>query len=390
MFPYFIPPIIALVSACLNSRLTPQSRTILYYFTTCCGIFIYCCVYLNGSDWPNYEFFFNQVTWSNLITLSSQTHFELGFSFVLLLFKTIGFGFFPFLIVVKSFSLIVISNFFKFYAREYGQGYSANVFLLLFMFYAGNCMYLYVETIIRFSIALAIVVYAYRFLLERRFWIYLFYILIAVTFHKTAFLMLLIYPITKLRISNKGLVIIFASLIIFLTPQFLLIFIDLIGGVIPDIFYLALKLYLTQAAEIGSDILSIGNIVHLFFLLLCIFLRYKFVAQFKDGDKLFVYLIMYFILFYITVHGGSISRITLYLRPLFIVVFLGILKFKFIGKGFVLPLLIAYMLLGLYKTTENKAFLPYTNYFINKIEGIPLSFEERKYIINEKGMEDLK
>ena len=45
-------------------------------------------------------------------------------------------------------------------------------------------MYLYVETIIRFSLALAIVVFAYKYLLNKRFFLFLFWLLIAITFHK--------------------------------------------------------------------------------------------------------------------------------------------------------------------------------------------------------------
>ncbi|MEG1088235.1 MAG: EpsG family protein [Bacteroidales bacterium] len=261
MLIYFIPIIIALIGAFLNGRLTAVSRKLLYIITTVVAIFVYCCVYLNGSDWPNYEEFFNQVTWSNLIQLSSERGFEIGFTFVLFCFKSIGFGFFPFLIVAKSFSLIVISNFFKRYAKEQGQGYSANVFFLLFMFYAGNCMYLYVETIIRFSMALAIVVYAYRFLLNRRFWPYLFYIIIAVTFHRTAILMLPIYFIHRTTIPNKVWIIIFAFLIVLLTPQFLLMFIESISQFIPQIYYIYLKGYMEFAVINGSNILAMLAII---------------------------------------------------------------------------------------------------------------------------------
>lgn len=160
MLPYFIPPFLALLGAIYNRRLTANSLKLLYWLTTLSALFFYCCVYMNGADWPEYEMIYNELTWENLFQIASDRKFEIGFCFLMLLFKTIGFGFFPFLIIAKSFSLIVISNFFKSYAINYGRGYSSNVFFLLLIFYLGSCMYLYVETIIRFSLALAIVVFA--------------------------------------------------------------------------------------------------------------------------------------------------------------------------------------------------------------------------------------
>ena len=162
MLPYFIPPFLALLGAIYNRRLTANSLKLLYWLTTLSALFFYCCVYMNGADWPEYEMIYNELTWENLFQIASDRKLA------------IGFGFFPFLIIAKSFSLIVISNFFKSYAINYGRGYSSNVFFLLLIFYLGSCMYLYVETIIRFSLALAIVVFAYKYLLNKRFFLFLF------------------------------------------------------------------------------------------------------------------------------------------------------------------------------------------------------------------------
>ena len=202
MLPYFIPPFLALLGAIYNRRLTANSLKLLYWLTTLSALFFYCCVYMNGADWPEYEMIYNELTWENLFQIASDRKFEIGFCFLMLLFKAIGFGFFPFLIIAKSFSLIVISNFFKSYAINYGRGYSSNVFFLLLIFYLGSCMYLYVETIIRFSLALAIVVFAYKYLLNKRFFLFLFWLLIAITFHKSAILLLPIYFINNITFSK--------------------------------------------------------------------------------------------------------------------------------------------------------------------------------------------
>ena len=199
---------------------------------------------MNGADWPEYEMIYNELTWENLFQIASDRKFEIGFCFLMLLFKAIGFGFFPFLIIAKSFSLIVISNFFKSYAINYGRGYSSNVFFLLLIFYLGSCMYLYVETIIRFSLALAIVVFAYKYLLNKRFFLFLFWLLIAITFHKSAILLLPIYFINNITFSNKWLVIIFGCIITLLSPQILLTGIEQVGKFIPQIYYVYLRGYL--------------------------------------------------------------------------------------------------------------------------------------------------
>ena len=99
MLPYFIPPFLALLGAIYNRRLTANSLKLLYWLTTLSALFFYCCVYMNGADWPEYEMIYNELTWENLFQIASDRKFEIGFCFLMLLFKTIGFGFFPFLII---------------------------------------------------------------------------------------------------------------------------------------------------------------------------------------------------------------------------------------------------------------------------------------------------
>ena len=384
MLPYFIPPFLALLGAIYNRRLTANSLKLLYWLTTLSALFFYCCVYMNGADWPEYEMIYNELTWENLFQIASDRKFEIGFCFLMLLFKAIGFGFFPFLIIAKSFSLIVISNFFKSYAINYGRGYSSNVFFLLLIFYLGSCMYLYVETIIRFSLALAIVVFAYKYLLNKRFFLFLFWLLIAITFHKSAILLLPIYFINNITFSNKWLVIIFGCIITLLSPQILLTGIEQVGKFIPQIYYVYLRGYLEVAVITGTDILSIGNIIHMFFLCLCLIYRKQFISQTNYGEKLFAYMIIYFLLYFVTVYAGSIGRISLYLRPFFIIVFASVLFFNRYYKPIMVGFVILYLTLGMRNVIiEKKSFLPYTNYITSVLSGENLSFDERTQIPNK-------
>lgn len=381
MLPYFIPPFIALLGAIIYNRLTLDSRRIMYVITTITAIFFYCCVYMNGADWPGYELVFNEITWKNIDLISSKSHFEIGFCFLMLCFKTIGFSFFPFLIISKSFSLIVISNFLKKYAQKNGENESTNVFLLLLVFYLGNCMYLYVETIIRFSIALAIVVIAYKFLLKRRLFSYLLLISLAMTFHKSAIIMFPLYFLRKTYFSSKIWVFIFISIIVLLSPEILLNAVYSLNAYIPPLYFIYLKGYLEYAFIRGTNILSVGNLVYMFFLCICLFYRRKFVSSFKDGEQLYLYLLIYFIIYYVTVYAGSIGRLSLYLRPVFIVVFISILSLiKFYKKLFIC-FFILFLAIGMGDNIlEKKSFLPYTNYIISKLKGESLPFHERRQV----------
>ena len=73
--------------------------------------------------------------------------------------------------------------------------------------------------------------------------------------------------------------------------QILLTGIEQVGRVYTsNILRLFRRGYLEVAVITGSDILSIGNIIHMFFLCLCLIYRKQFISQTNYGEKLFLHI----------------------------------------------------------------------------------------------------
>jgi hypothetical protein len=371
LFIYFIPIILALIGTVLNSRLNLLSRKLLFLIVVSSAVFVFCCVHTNGSDWPNYLAVWNKLTLSSLLDTSLTQGIEIGFWGTMMLFKSIGIGFFPFLIILKSFSLIVISNFFRNYANKQGEGYSANVFFLLFLFYGSNAMYLYVETIIRFSVALAIVVLGYKFLLNRRFLPFLFSIIIATTFHRTAILLLPLYFLREIRISTIKWFIIFVIIIIFLSPQVILniLFSLKLKLFLPESFFNKVVVYVRRINDENAalGLVNIGNIVYLFFLVIILLTR-KYIEEYlKNGKLLFTYVMIYFIIAFATMYMGSVGRIALYLNIFFIIILAYTLSVNRSTKQILVGIVVLYIIIAMAKRIIGLPGIlyPYTNYLLS-------------------------
>lgn len=364
MLYYLSPPLLALIFAIFNKKFSSHVCFFFYSITVLTSIFIYCSVYTNGTDWPNYEMMYDALGVWDIKKVSESYDYEFGFCFIVYLLRSFGLSFFASLILMKSFSMIMLSEFFRYYANNYGKGYSANVFLILLFFYTTNCMYLYVETIIRFSLALGFVAGSYKYMINRKFIPFCLCILIAVMFHISSLLMLPVYFIKRIRLSNKYLFLLFSFLFVFLSPVLLLFLFEPLEPYLPPPIYLPLKGYLTKAVLEDSAMNGLGNLIYFFFLIICLIARNKVVLLLRDGEIFFSSTVVYFLLFYLTLHAGSIGRIALYLSPIFCVFFITALSINRFFQSIILGGVLIYLFMSLIKDIYfTDSFLPYTNYF---------------------------
>ena len=381
IFPYFIPPLLAIIAAFFDSGMTQSVRRNVYHLLTLSGVLIYCCVYLNGTDWPAYEIFFENITWTNLFSESKLRNFELGFSFLLLSLKTIGFNFMISLIIMKVFSFIVISSFFySFSVSETAQGYSKNIFLLLFIFYTTSCMYLYVETIIRFSLALAIVSRSYKYFLSGEFIIYLFIVLLAALFHRTVLIVIPLYFFREIKLPSISLFFLVFLIYAFFSPQMLLLVFKFINQYLSNIFIIKLVSYLEFTIKLNKvNPLAIGNIVHFLFFILVVIYRKKIECLPKHGKKIFAATIVFFIIYFATIYMGSVSRMRLLYNLFFIISLTAILSVTYVNRTFVFILCVCFWILGFYLSIDrNFCNKYYTNYITSFLSGnADLTFAEK-------------
>ena len=162
-------------------------------------IFIFAFSYQMGTDWINYQYFYDcEVPYMGLSDLyNKSTMFSSEKAFVLLniLFYNLGFSYELFIGVVISFSLFIILKFIE----ERADNFYFSFFLSIVIFLFGYSL----EPVLRQLIALSLIVIGFKYIEKRCFFKYLFIIILAVQFHLSAFIALPLYFLEKVKLSKK-------------------------------------------------------------------------------------------------------------------------------------------------------------------------------------------
>ncbi len=164
-------------------------------------IFICGLRYNVGTDFENYQQWFNYYL-SNKISLKSE---EIGFGILIKLIQLFTRNpQFLFLTVAAIINILIIL-FIRKHTKYFELGY--------FLFVA---LYFYYSTfnILRQWIAIAIFLYAIKYIYSRNIKKYLIFIFIACTFHKTAIIAIPIYFILNMKLNKKNIIIILLMILI--------------------------------------------------------------------------------------------------------------------------------------------------------------------------------
>lgn len=150
-----------------------------------------------GTDLPNYHFFYDLLSYYNIKDLLKSNYFEIGYTLYSYIIHLISNGNFRFFLVVTAFfSLIGIYDFIKRYSKNY---------LLSIIVYICLQYYLFIFSGLRQGIALSIVCFSIRFIVQRKFWKFLCLVCIATTFHLSALIFLPAYFLSEYDINDKKL-----------------------------------------------------------------------------------------------------------------------------------------------------------------------------------------
>lgn len=156
-----------------------------------------------GNDTPNYIYFFERL--KNLGGfVDPQSRFEVGYQIYSGIIGHIFHSSQALLIVSALISALVIGILVKHYSEM--PAYS------LFLFIGLRFMYFYMSGL-RQSLAIDICILAFIALKEKKTILYFLLTLLACTFHISAIVFFAIYPITKMRISSKGVIITIAVIL---------------------------------------------------------------------------------------------------------------------------------------------------------------------------------
>lgn len=363
MIYYLIPIIIGLLFSFFELNIgdfkikSPSTRKLFVLFSA----IIFCGGYMAGSDWVNYELIYNHATYLNLKYYNSKT----GFYLLMLIFKMLGFGFFPFMVICKFFVFYVLSNFLSNIFKSF--------YLPFTIFLSTYALFLFVDNPLRFMIAFGFVVLSYKYLLNSKIIPYLLLVIIAATIHISSLIMIFLYFSSYIKIYNKyRVILIYLFFSILLSPAFISQF---IARYFPE-FIALMGLYYERMITFETSAISIGRIVYFFFFILVINNRDKIINYEKYGMQIYAFTIAYF---YLQLLGWSMPtffRLSLFLLPFLCIslsiILLSEIRLQRLLRLFFVSYLIFSTISEIYSTY---VYVPYTNYFTSLFkDDLPYSY----------------
>lgn len=155
-----------------------------------------------GSDtWFYAHGFENIANQNSVLEAIANSRYETGFVVLNYIFAKIGFSYNMFQVTITFFLCISIGKFFK--------RYCSNVWVASFVFYTLRYMLGPMNTV-RMWIAIAILLFSIPYLQRKRWIQFCIIIVIASLFHSTALIFLVLYPLCKMKITKKKIVLLYA------------------------------------------------------------------------------------------------------------------------------------------------------------------------------------
>lgn len=364
-----------LIFACIISSVSKQEQVnnkVYQYTLLFIIIFIISTGYMCGTDWRNYELIYKEIGLDNNIW-ENYLYLEPLYVLTNLIFSKLNIDFWIFFISIKIFIATILIKTLK-------QICPKDLFylsLLLFLSFFG--FFMLVDNPMRNVIAVSITLIALPYLYKGKTLYYFLIVFIAILFHYSAIIMLLIFPIIKYRINNKIWLIVYILVnIIFIKPDLLFHIADVILQPFPFISW-KVDSYLSQLDTVASGkVFSLGLIVHFIFFIMILKSR-KTIEAIPNGKYIFNMSILFPILFRMGLTSLVFSRFQLYVSLFYVVsicctCYTFTLKSRFLYKIYVITIC-TYSCYSI--ITADYRYIPYTNYFAEKIFGREMTYYER-------------
>lgn len=338
-----------------------------------CYIF-YCFGYMTGSDWKVYEDMYYSVDFSRFYYGYTK---EPGYYLYMMLFSKLGIGFWPFFIFTKTVIFFIIYKTIFDYCRETG-------FVTLMYFLPLSGMNLLIDNPMRNCIAVAIFIASVKFIIEHKFWKFLICMLLAASFHFSALIMVLFYPLLNRDIRTWVYVSLFVVInVVFANRELLVELLTLFLGKIPFVQEKVIKYLLMDSVFAQGKLISFGMIwqIGLFVLMLCYRERITERIGGEKGRFVFNAAMAYMLLLRFAMTIRMFVRLQLYFS-VFLAIATGLLiiSFEFRSRVAFIGLL---CLVSLYictdKITGSARYVPYSNYIVYSIKGDHPSYSVRYY-----------
>jgi len=319
-----------------------------------------CFGYMTGTDWYNYEkYYYNK----SLAEGISKTR-EFGYFYLQTAIEELGVNFWIFHITIK---VLVFYSLIKFIRK-----FDVNIFLFLALFIPEAGFYLFIDCPFRNLIAFGFCLIAFHKLFENKIYSFFIYVFIAINFHASAMVMLLLFFVYKKDLKTAF--VLSATLIIYslaFNIEFLItsIYTPLIK--ISPTLGERFKEYLLNTRFISHDF-NIGSYIRIMILLILLLFKEKIISEVKNRPYILTFSFILLMLYPLGVSLKILQRFILYLFPFYTLSILYLLKSIQVKTNiYILSLLfVSFSLMQTYKTvSKDYRYVPYTNYLIYSIQN---------------------
>ena len=335
----------------------------------------FCGGYMTGSDWRNYETYYSWIE-SGIGGLMMEP----GYLYLSVIFHFLGISFWPFFIFLKVSAFYCLLHFLRKYSNNYHF-----LIITFFLFIFG--LYLFIDNPMRNLLAICISYYSYQFLERKEWYKFLLIVLLAVSFHTSAILLLLICPFYPIKWSNKTLILLFVLFNIIFVAFYEQLILKVIGSFafIPIIEAKLLHYFIEGSGLDNNRLISLGFIVQLIFFLLVLYKRRRIEENLPFGKLVFWGIICYIFLYRIAAVVPIFYRLQLYMCVFYAVgiCYLFVSFTRKSNKMLYAIFVTCYLFYMTYSLiTSSYKYVPYTNYIQFMNESVPFDYRSEYNHIN--------
>lgn len=328
--------------------------------------------YMCGTDWRSYELIYQELGASTEF-MGGMWYMEPFYVLLNILFSKLHVDFWHFFILLKIFIAICLFKTLK-------ENCPSDLFYLAVLFFlAFFGFFMLVDNPMRNVIAVAITSLAMPYLFKGKALSYYLIVFVAVLFHYSAVFMLLLYPIVRCRIAIKWWLLIYVIVnIIFLKPDILFQMAAYLLSPFPFISW-KVDSYMEQLDTVaGGKLFSLGLLVHFLFFI-CILYSRKKIEAIPNGKYIFNMAVLFPIVFRMGLTSLVFSRFQLYLAVFYTIAICCVIYCFSIRSRIYYK--IGVIIVSCYScyniVTGDYRYIPYTNYFVEKMFNREMSYGER-------------
>lgn len=321
-----------------------------------------CFGYMTGSDWRVYE--------DEYYGEFSIRMVEPGYMLLSNLFSRAGVNFWVFHILFKCLFFIVFIGFVSTYVNKQAEGklHYNQLYCGLMLWVASFGFYMLIDCPFRNVISCMIMIPAFTCLFQKRYVWYYILVLLAISFHYSAIVMLLLPVINVDNLSTKTLLVIYFSVFAAMAIGGTELILSMVSRVLPPVLQDRILFYEEEYA--GASIFSVGLIPRLICLWGILKYRTRIVKQYAFGNKVVSYCYFYLILSLIYYVFPVLFRSALFLAPFYI---LGIIyALGSMKSSLKIPVTVAWFIVALgvtFSTVRSPYYVPYTNILFHCVTG---------------------